>query len=126
MWTHGIKAYRHLALLPSNLGQHLQVAARWSMLLLVRDSAAPNHPVIGIAALGSSMAQQTQRDRGIGWDSEVFVNRVTEKPTVKLCRWVHESVKRLLGSIYINDLLNDGILGPCDLKMPKQKVIDRL
>src|SRR5439155_8517745 len=33
-----------------------------SMLLLIRDGAAPNHPVMGIAALGSSMAQQTQRD----------------------------------------------------------------
>ena len=60
-----------------------------SMLLLVRDAAAPHHPVIGIAALGSSMAQQTLRDEWIGWDSEIFVRRLEEHSTVKWCRWVY-------------------------------------
>lgn len=97
-----------------------------SMLLLIRDAAAPNHPVIGIAALGSSMAQQTQRDKWIGWDSEVFANSVAAKPTAKLCRWVHESIKRLLESIYVQDLLRDGIVERRELQKPTPTTIDRL
>ena len=56
-----------------------------SMMILVRDAASPCHPVIGIAALGSSMAQQTLRDEWIGWDSDAFLKSLTEKPTGKWC-----------------------------------------
>src|ERR1035441_10259060 len=62
-----------------------------SMMVLIRDSAAPFHPVIGIAALGSSMAQQTQRDQWIGWDSEVFVQGLSESPKPRMARWVHSA-----------------------------------
>jgi len=34
--------------------------------VLVRDRAAPNHPVIGIGALGSAIVQLAPRDRWIG------------------------------------------------------------
>jgi hypothetical protein len=57
-----------------------------SMMILVRDAAAPYHPVIGIAALGSSMAQQTLRDQWIGWDSGEFVERLAARPTSRMCR----------------------------------------
>lgn len=57
-----------------------------SMMILVRDAAAPNHPVIGIAALGSSMAQQTLRDEWIGWDSKKFVEELSGRPTARICR----------------------------------------
>ena len=97
-----------------------------SMLLLVRDSAAPNHPVIGIAALGSSMAQQTERDQWIGWDSEVFITQLQEHPTAKWCHWVHESVGRLLDSIYKADLIADGTLQKHHLTNPSPDVIQRL
>ncbi len=43
------------------------------MLLLVRDRAAPFHPVIGIAALGSAIVQIKERDDWIGWQSQAFV-----------------------------------------------------
>ena len=36
--------------------------------LLVRDSALPNRPLIGIAALGSSIVHIPERDAWIGWD----------------------------------------------------------
>lgn len=39
------------------------------MMILVRDAAAANHPVMGIAALGSAVVQQTVRDEWIGLDS---------------------------------------------------------
>lgn len=36
--------------------------------LIIRDSALPNKPVIGIAALGSSIIHIPERDKFIGWD----------------------------------------------------------
>jgi hypothetical protein len=63
-----------------------------SMMILVRDAAVSCHPVIGIAALGSSMAQQTQRDKWIGWDSERFVEQLIAKPTARMCRWIQQSI----------------------------------
>jgi hypothetical protein len=96
------------------------------MMVLVRDAAAPNHPVIGIAALGSSMAQQTLRDRWIGWDSEVFVENLSATPTARLARWVHESVERLIESIHVADLLSDGIVERREIKKPTEQAINRL
>src|ERR1035437_10066290 len=97
-----------------------------SMMLLVRDAAVPSHPVIGIAALGSSMAQQTQRDQWIGWDSDRFMEQLTSKPTARMSRWVHESVERLIGGIYAADLLADGIIERRELKSPTDRAINRL
>ena len=38
--------------------------------LLIRDNALPTKPLIGIAALGSSIIHIPNRDRWIGWDKE--------------------------------------------------------
>jgi hypothetical protein len=97
-----------------------------SMLLLIRDAAAPNHPVIGIAALGSSMAQQTERDQWIGWDPETFIKKLQAHPTAKWCQWVHKSVERLLDEIYTADFIAEGILQRRDLTNPSPEVIQRL
>jgi hypothetical protein len=97
-----------------------------SMMLLVRDAAAPLHPVIGIAALGSSMAQQTLRDEWIGWDSKVFVDKLLEKPTARLSRWIFNSIERLIKGIYVSDLLNDTVIKRSEIKRPTRAAIDRL
>lgn len=39
--------------------------------LLVRDSALPNFPIIGIAALGSPIIHIPERDEWIGWDKDI-------------------------------------------------------
>lgn len=39
--------------------------------LLIRDNALPNKPLIGIAALGSSIVHIPDRDKWIGWDKEI-------------------------------------------------------
>lgn len=41
-----------------------------NMFYLVRDSARPEHPVIGIAALGNCVVQMSERDQLIGWSVE--------------------------------------------------------
>jgi hypothetical protein len=97
-----------------------------SMTILVRDAAAPFHPIVGIAALGSSMAQQTQRDQWIGWDSDTFLDQLTSKLTARMSRWVHDSVERLIGGIYAADLLANGIIERRELKSPTDRAISRL
>jgi hypothetical protein len=96
------------------------------MMVLVRDAAAANHPIIGIAALGSSMAQQTLRDRWIGWDSDVFEQAVREKPDARFAKWISESVHRLIDSIHLADLIGDGIVERYELKTPSDLAISRL
>jgi hypothetical protein len=44
--------------------------------LIIRDSAAPNKPVIGIAALGSSIVHIPDRDKWIGWDKSTRTNNL--------------------------------------------------
>lgn len=48
-----------------------------NMFYLVRDAAQPFHPIIGIAALGSSLVQLTARDDIIGWTPAAFDARLT-------------------------------------------------
>lgn len=38
-----------------------------NLFYLVRDAAQPNHPVIGISALGNTVMQLTPRDNRLGW-----------------------------------------------------------
>lgn len=46
------------------------------MFYLVRDAGQPFHPVVGIAALGSSLVQLTARDDVIGWTPNAFARRL--------------------------------------------------
>jgi hypothetical protein len=96
------------------------------MMFLVRDAAAPNHPVIGIAALGSSVVQQQLRDRWIGWDAESFVERLAREPSTKLGRWLLETVEDHIGALYVADLVNDGVLTRRELSTPSQQCLRRL
>jgi Domain of unknown function (DUF4338) len=47
-----------------------------NMFYLVRDASRPFHPIIGIAALGSSLVQLTARDNVIGWSSQSMLTRI--------------------------------------------------
>jgi len=44
--------------------------------LLIRDAGVPGHPVIGIAALGSSIIHIPDRDIKIGWDTKTRTDRI--------------------------------------------------
>jgi len=97
-----------------------------SMMILIRDAAARNHPVIGIAALSSSVVQQRMRDEWIGWQSHTFVEEMTKKPTRRAASWLLKSLKRLIGGIYLADLLSDKICTRAQINSPNQQVIDCL
>ncbi|MGF1614539.1 MAG: Druantia anti-phage system protein DruA [Gammaproteobacteria bacterium] len=47
-----------------------------NLYYLVRDSAQPNHPVMGIAALGNTVMQLTTRDRALGWTIEGLIDLI--------------------------------------------------
>jgi hypothetical protein len=97
-----------------------------SMTILVRDSAAPHHPIIGIAALGSSMAQQRQRDEWIGWEPSRFVDEIIKHPSTRISTWINASIERLIRGIYLADLLNEGIIKRSEIKKPTVEAITRL
>jgi hypothetical protein len=97
-----------------------------SMMILIRDSAAPNHPVIGIAALSSSVVQHRKRDEWIGWQPQTFVDYVIKNPSKKVAVWLLDSVQRLIKGLYLADLVSDGICSRSQIASPTQQVIDRL
>lgn len=97
-----------------------------SISILIRDAAVPNHPVIGIAALGSSVAQQSVRDEWIGWEGNVFIERIKNEPSAKYARWIRSTLKMLLGEIYLKDFFSSGIISTADIKNPTEKKIRQL
>lgn len=97
-----------------------------SISVLIRDAAAANHPVIGIAALGSSVAQQTCRDEWIGWEGNSFIKRITADPTTKYSRWIIDTLKMLLGEIYLKDFFKAGIITASDIRKPTPDKIKQL
>ncbi len=97
-----------------------------SMMVLVRDAAAPFHPVIGIAALGSSMAQQSLRDQWIGWDAEKFLGDLQTNPSARMAHWVHNALKRLIRAIYRKDLIKERVLKREEIAKPSQRTTERL
>jgi hypothetical protein len=97
-----------------------------TMALLVRDRAADNHPIIGIAALGSSVVQIRERDEWIGWQSEEFLASLSERPTLTMARWIVRRLDELKDGIFIDDLVEDGLYWPALWKSPTTEAISRL
>ena len=93
---------------------------------LVRDAAAPNHPVIGIGALGSSIVQLTARDEWIGWSPDSFVLSLVSEPSVRHARWLLSSIKNAVRDVYVADLIKNGVLTRSELQRPSERTILRL
>lgn len=84
-----------------------------SLQLLVRDRAAPFHPVIGIAALSSAAVRLGPRDRYIGWDTDQVVDRLLAGESAVALAWGREVIRNAISEIYVVDLVRDKIL-PAD------------
>ncbi|MFI6048384.1 Druantia anti-phage system protein DruA [Nocardia sp. NPDC051321] len=97
-----------------------------TMMILVRDRAAPWHPIIGIAALGSAIMQLSQRDEWIGWQSDQFVRDLIENPSAKMARWVLRRLQQYREELYLDDLLDDGLYWPSLWDAPNLEAVDRL
>ncbi len=92
-----------------------------SMMILVRDAAVESHPVIGIAALSSSIVQQSTRDQAIGWDKESVLHEIKTAPTEALACWLLCSLDEIIDGIYTADLVT-----PEELEQAAVATIDRL
>jgi hypothetical protein len=98
-----------------------------SMMILIRDAAVANHPVIGIACLASSVVQQSARDKWIGWDAESAIEHFRTSTSPKRdAAWLVGEVDRIIKGIYLKDLLDSAIVTRFDLRKPTPQVIERL
>jgi len=97
-----------------------------SLLLLVRDQARQNHPVIGIAALSSAAVKQRRRDQYIGWTLEGATSLVEQQPRRRWRGWVEKTLRLLWNETYIEDLLRDSLLASRDIDRLHSADIDRL
>ena len=97
-----------------------------TMLVIVRDAAAPCHPVIGIAALSSAAVAVTVRDEKIGWTATGIIEELRERPTARLATWLRQVVDESIDEIYKVDFFEDDILHTRDLKRPSDDIIKAL
>jgi hypothetical protein len=97
-----------------------------SISVLIRDAAGPNHPVIGIAALGSSVAQQSVRDKWIGWEGTAFSTRLKNDPPGKIAKWLLTILQQLLREVYVKDFIGRKIITRKLINTPTKEVITKL
>ena len=94
--------------------------------ILVRDAASLNHPVIGIAALGSAVAQQTCRDEWIGWDGRTFFNRIKNDPSAKYGKWIIKVLNMLFNEVYLKDFYKEKVITKSEIKEPCISLVQKL
>jgi hypothetical protein len=97
-----------------------------SMLFLVRDGAAPNHPVMGIGAISSAAVQLDARDRFIGWLGEDVLAECQRNPTPEYADWALATIDQALKAIYRQDFLEKDILSAKLQKRVPQRIIVKL
>lgn len=97
-----------------------------TMPILVRDAAAENHPIIGIAALSSSIVQQSERDRWIGWRGEDVLNSLDADCSTEAAAWILGALEDLTEAVYIGDFVRDELVSSRNIKAPSWDVIERL
>lgn len=77
-----------------------------NLFYLIRDAARPDHPVMGITALGNAVMQMGPRDDSIGWtikglNSAIADGRVSEAEVLEAFR---ARVREDYSEIYVEDL----------------------
>src|SRR5262249_28653393 len=97
-----------------------------TMMVLVRDAAAPSHPVMGIAALSSAAVAITARDEWIGWTLRQCLKEISDEPTIATANWLREIVDDAIDEIFKLDLFEEELLGLHDLQRPDFEVVGRL
>lgn len=105
--------------------QYTSIPGR-TMMILIRDRAAPSHPVIGLAALGSAVVQLAERDDWIGWQPSGFIDSLRRAPTLRMARWVTARLQTALSELYVDDLVKDGLYWPSLWDNPTAEAIERM
>ena len=119
-----VRAHEVEGVAPVGSGQQVVVLADAATLI---GHEQPDHPpVIGIAALASSVAQLDLRDSWIGWSAASFLEQLEKDPTAANAKWLLSSVENLIDAIYTKDLLNDKIVTRSAVATPTEEAIRRL
>lgn len=96
------------------------------MHVIVRDRAAKFHPVIGIAALGSSVVQMSVRDEWIGWSSSAVINQLRSRCTDADARHFVDGLNSAIDDVYKADFLREGLVTRRELVRPTERTRLRL
>ncbi|MBL8619373.1 MAG: DUF4338 domain-containing protein [Deltaproteobacteria bacterium] len=96
------------------------------LAVLIRDAAAPFAPVMGIGLLASAPAQLRARDRWIGWEPADVLTECRSAPTGERAAWLCAALREELSEVYLQDLLEDGIIAPTDLVAPTSAALRSL
>lgn len=105
--------------------QYASVPGR-SISILVRDAAAENHPVMGIAAISSPIIQIGERDKWLGWHPDTFIGRLQANPTARLAQWLHTTVDAAIKEIYVADLVKLKLVSRWRIERPTSDAVRRL
>ena len=97
-----------------------------SMLALVRDAAAPCHPIVGIAALSSAAVAVSVRDEFLGWTGEAILARMRNTPSTALATWITHTLNSSIDEIYKIDFLEDSTLTATEVNDPTEATVARL
>ena len=93
------------------------------MMVLVRNAARPNRPVMGIAMLASPVMRLTSRDLWIGWLRESAVENLNQGEW-SASAFGHALWTRLEGSIA--DIRFDDLASPDEIAQPNEALVLRL
>lgn len=96
------------------------------MMILIRDRAAENHPIIGVAALGSPVVQLSVRDSWIGWTPAQFTQQLQQVPSVQQAKWALRGIEDAIDDVYRRDLVRDGLITAKEILQPSIDAIARL
>lgn len=96
------------------------------VFFLVRDRAVANHPIVGIAALGSPIVQLSVRDQWIGWTPDQVVAAMRDAAAAPWVKWLESSLERLIDSVYAKDLIKDGSILRRELRRPTNEAVAKL
>jgi len=70
--------------------------------------------------------QIRERDTWIGWHPDTFLPRIEENPTDVFARWLVDLIDTGIGELFVDDLLEDGVLNVRNIVDPDDMAIDRL
>jgi hypothetical protein len=106
---------------------HKTVPGR-NLWFLIRDGAAPCHPIIGIASLSSPFVQMRLRDDWVGWSTKSFLRMLMADDAQhdKWSGWLGNQLDLLIGDVYAVDLIASGALVAEELVAPTNETLARL
>ena len=80
------------------------------MRFIIRDRAAPYHPVLGLGELSGASIKVGSRDRFIGWDADAMREWWHEEDPQAFRSWLLDTVEQARGEVYMLDFIQEGLL----------------